>query len=202
MSKLNIVNAARAATLSAVMFGVSAVPAFAADAVAPDSAGAATEAPADPDTAAAPAEAAPDAAAPAEAVPDAAPADAKPAEPAAKPMKAPAAAPVAPEKSAAAPQTQPAPAQAAVAAPVSGSLTIGASVVGADGKEVGKVNRVSGGPSGAITEIHVNTSGAAGLSGAIVAIPGDKISSGGDKVKLSLTSDEVSKLPKLDGGNG
>ena len=81
-------------------------------------------------------------------------------------------------------------------------MALGAVVIGSDGKEVGKVNRVSSGAGGEITEIHVNTSGATGLTGSIVAISGDKIASGGDKVKLSLTSDEVSKLPKLDGGNG
>ena len=112
-------------------------------------------------------------------------------------MKAPAAVPAAPQKSVEAPAAAPAP--AAAAAP--GPLTVGATVVGADGKEVGKINRVSAGPSGEITEIHVNTSGTAGLTGAIVAIPGGKIASGGDKVKLSLTSDEVSKLPKV-GGKG
>ena len=112
-------------------------------------------------------------------------------------MIAPAAPAAAPQKSVEAP----APAKGAAAAQAA-SLTIGATVVGADGKEVGKVNRVSSGAGGEITEIHVNTSGATGLSGSVVAISGDKIASGGDKVKLSLTSDEVSKLPKLDGGNG
>jgi hypothetical protein len=34
----------------------------------------------------------------------------------------------------------------------------------------------------------------------VVAIPGNKISSGGQNVKLSLTADEVSKLPALGGG--
>ena len=105
-------------------------------------------------------------------------------------------------KAAAAPEAASAPAAtAAAAAAPAGPLTIGASVIGADGKEIGKINRVSAGPSGEITEIHVNTSGTAGLTGAIVAIPASKIASGGDKVKLSLTSDEVGKLPKV-GGKG
>ena len=213
MSKLKFVTAARAATLFAAMLSLISLPVRAGDAPAADAA--ATAAPADPDAAdaaaaaaadpdAAPADAAVDA--PPEADPADTPADAKPAEPAAKPMKTPAAAPAAPQKSVEASAAAPAPAAAAapakdavVAAP--GPLTVGATVVGADGKEVGKINRVSAGPSGEITEIHVNTSGAAGLTGAIVAIPGGKIASGGDKVKLSLTSEEVSKLPKV-GGKG
>jgi outer membrane biosynthesis protein TonB len=216
MSKLKLVTIGAAAVFS-VMCGLSMGAAVAAEAPAADKADAA--APADPDTAAAPADAAPDAgqpdaAAPADSAPETAPEPAKPTE-GAKPMKAPAAVPAAPEKSAAAPAAQPQPVAKASAAPVTqpaaqavaggaaaGNLSLGASVVGADGKEIGKINRVSAGPSGAITEIHVNTSGAAGLSGAIVAIPGDKIASGGDKVKLSLTSDEVSKLPKVDGSKG
>ena len=193
MSKLKFLTAAGTATVFAAVASLSTLPAFAADAAAPAKAEVApAAAPVDPDAAAADAAPAADdaAAAPEEAAP-AKPADAKPTEPAAKPMMAPVAPDAAPQKSAAAP----------AAAPVNGALTIGATVVGADGKEVGKVNRVSSGPNGEITEIHVNTSGAAGLTGTIVAIPGAKIASGGEKVKLSMTSDEVSKLPKV-GGKG
>lgn len=198
MSKLKFLKAASTATVFAAVVGLSTLPSFAADTAPPAKADAApAAAPADPDAAAADAAPATDDAttAPAEAAAtkpaEAKPVDAKPAEPAAKPMMAPVAPAAAPQKSAAAP----------AAAPVNGALTIGATVVGADGKEVGKVNRVSSGPNGEITEIHVNTSGAAGLTGSIVAIPGGKIASGGDKVKLSMTSDEVSKLPKV-GGKG
>lgn len=94
----------------------------------------------------------------------------------------------APEKAAAAP----------AGAPKAGDLALGAVVVGADGKEVGKINRVRTGASGAVSEIHVMTGGKQGM----VAVPGDRIASGGASVKLSLTSDEVSKLPPLGGGNG
>lgn len=143
---------------------------------------------------AAPAEAAPAAAAEiaapaAEAAPVDAPAAeaAVPAAPAATPATAPADAP-APQKSAAAPSI----------APAAADLALGAVVMGSDGKEVGKVNRVRTVASGAVAEIHVQTTGKAG----IVAVPGDKITSGGSNVKLSLTSEEVSKLPALGGGNG
>ncbi len=87
---------------------------------------------------------------------------------------------------------------APAAAPKAGDLALGAVVVGADGKQVGKINRVRTGASGAVSEIHVMTGGKQG----IVAVPGDRIASGGASVKLSLTSDEVSKLPPLGGGNG
>ena len=88
--------------------------------------------------------------------------------------------------------------QKSAAAPSAGDLALGAVVVGSDGKEVGKINRVRTGASGAVAEIHVQTTGKAG----IVAVPGDKITSGGSNVKLSQTSEEVSKLPALGGGNG
>jgi hypothetical protein len=201
MSKLKIVTAAGAAAVFALMLGASALPAIAADEAAQDKADAATAAPADPDTAPAPDAAAPDAAAPADAAPEAAPeapAEDKPAEPA-KPMMAPATTPVAPQKSATAPSApEAASAKAAATTPASAPI-IGAAVIGSDGKEVGKVNRVSSGPNGELTEIRVNTSGTVGLTGALVAIPAGKIASSGDKVKLSLSSEEVSKLPKIGG---
>ena len=132
-----------------------------------------------------------DAAKPAAVTPAAEAADAAPAAEAAPEAAAEAAPAVEP--------AAPAPEKAAAsAAPKAGDLTLGAVVVGSDGKEVGKVNRVRTGASGAVSEIHVMTAGKQG----IVAVPGDRIASGGTSVKLSLTSDEVSKLPPLAGGNG
>jgi hypothetical protein len=48
--------------------------------------------------------------------------------------------------------------------------------------------------SGNVTEIHVQS------KTGVVSVPGNKIASGGQNVKLSLTADEVSKLPALGGG--
>jgi pyruvate dehydrogenase E2 component (dihydrolipoamide acetyltransferase) len=157
--------------------GVSTLAAIAAEPAAVPAAPAAAKV-APVEAAPAPAEEAVEAAPAADAAPEAA-AEAAPVSQPAVP---------APEKAAAAP----------AAAPKAGDLALGAIVVGADGKEVGKVNRVRTGASGAVSEIHVMTSGKQG----IVAVPGDRIASGGANVKLSLTSDEVSKLPPLGGGNG
>lgn len=108
----------------------------------------------------------------------------------------------------AAPEAVPAPAATPAVAPIApakaaamlkaADLSLGTPVVGADGKAVGKINRVRSGASGAVTEIHVMTNGKQG----VVAVPGDKIASGGANVKLSLTADEVSKLPAIAGGKG
>ena len=74
-------------------------------------------------------------------------------------------------------------------------MSLGSVVVGADGKEVGTVNRVRTEASGNITEIHIQTSKAG-----VISVPGNKIASGGENVKLSLTADEVSKLPAVGRG--
>ena len=183
ISNTHKISTAALAVMASIGFGVLA--AHAAETAAPAKPAPAAAVPAE----AAPAAAAEIAAPGADAAPEAAPAPeaAAPAAPAATPATAPADA-AAPQKSAAAPST----------APAAAELALGTVVMGSDGKEVGKVNRVRTGASGAVAEIHVRTTGKAG----IVAVPGDKITSGGSNVKLSLTSEEVSKLPALGGGNG
>ena len=135
-----------------------------------------------PEAAAAPADEAPAAAA--EAAPEAGPA------PAAKAVEAPA--PAKPAAAAAAPVKS-----EAATGSAAHKVSLGSVVVGADGKEVGTVNRVRTEASGSVTEIHVQTTKAG-----VISIPGNKIASGGQNVKLSLTADEVSKLPAVGGGKG
>ena len=134
-----------------------------------------------------------DAAAP-EATAPAADAVAEPA--AAAPEAAAAPADAAPAVEAAAPAEPAAPAAAASTLKAS-DFALGAVVVGSDGKQVGTINRVRSEASGMVSEIHVATSATN-----VIAVPGDKIASGGKDVKLSLTSDEAGKLPAVGGKEG
>lgn len=183
MSKSHFTTTAGAA-LAALLTLTSA--SLAADAVQP--------APAPAEAAAQPAPAAATDAA-AEAPAPAAPAAAEAAAPAAAPAVTPAAAP--------APATQP---QRAAAAPASepqtqlkaAELSLGALVFGADGKDVGKIVRISSTATGAVSEIQLDT----GTSG-VVVVPANAIANGGAKVKLSLTSDQIGKLQQVgDDKNG
>ena len=88
-------------------------------------------------------------------------------------------------------------ADAAAGALKAGDLALGTVVVGADGKEVGTVNRVRSEATGAVAEIHVSTVGSG-----VIAVPGDKIASVGKSVTLSLTSEQVSKLPTVGSKEG
>lgn len=115
-----------------------------------------------------------------------------PAEAAAEPA-AQTAAPAAPSATPPVASTEAAEPAAAAAAPVQAAL--GATVLSADGKEIGKINRVRSAPTGAVTEIQVKTANAQ-----VLLVPGDKIASGGKDVKLTLTAAEAAKLP-LAGGN-
>lgn len=127
--------------------------------------------------AAAPAAPATEAAAPAEAAAPEAAAEAAPAEPAAAP--------------AAEATAEAAPAAAVKAA----DLALGAPVVGADGKDVGTVSRISSDANGSVTEMQVNT------GASIVVVPAAAIATGGAKVGLSMSSGDFSKLAPA-GGNG
>ena len=118
------------------------------------------------------------------AIPEAAPA------PPAKAVEAPA--PATPAAAAAAPGKSD-----AATGSAAHKVSLGSVVIGADGKEVGTVNRVRTEASGGVTEIHVQTTKAG-----VISIPGNRIASGGQNVKLSLTSDEISKLPAVGGGKG
>ena len=201
MTFVNSKNAAAAIALaSALGFNAFAAMAETKPAAAP---AAKAAAPAATPAAAAPAELAAEPAAAPEAATEtapeaaaAAPADEAPAPAAeAQPEAAPAA-PAAVKAVEAPAKAAPAPAKAADAATGSAAhqVALGSVVVGADGKEVGTVNRVRTEASGSITEIHIQS------KTGVISVPGSKIASGGQNVKLSLTSDEVSKLPAVGGG--
>ena len=133
----------------------------------------------------------------------AAPAAESTTEPAAAPEAVAAPAEAAPAAAQPAAEATAAPAAAEPAAPATAStlkasdFALGAVVVGSDGKQVGTINRVRSEASGMVSEIHVATSATN-----VIAVPGDKIASGGKDVKLSLTSDEAGKLPAVGGKEG
>jgi sporulation protein YlmC with PRC-barrel domain len=75
---------------------------------------------------------------------------------------------------------------------------IGLSVFGADGQKVGEVKDVKAAADGKVEEIHVKTGGMLGFGGRTVAIPAGKFNKSGQNVQLALTSDDVSKLPRVE----
>jgi hypothetical protein len=103
------------------------------------------------------------------------------------------------------PETMPAP-PAQKPAPVPGDRTttapkadplVGLAVFSSDGSKLGNVQSVVSGPDGKATAVHIKTGGFLGLGGKLVAIPDGKFTKTGDRVQLSLTADEVSKLPEI-----
>lgn len=164
-------------------------------------------------------QAAPDQAAPAEGTggDTAAPAAAEPsadgsaAAPSPEPSQAPAgdaAAPPADNSGAAQSPAQPeqpaaesAPAEGAAAVSAS-QIQIGTAVFGSDGAKIGEVNGVKSDDAGKVQEILVTDGVPAGMNAKVFAITADKITSVGDGVKLSLSSEEAKKLPIIDNSNG
>jgi hypothetical protein len=106
----------------------------------------------------------------------------------------------APAPAEAAPAAQPEAAQPASAF-TAADLKIGTDVLGSDGALIGKLNRVSAGPSGAVTEIQVSTSGKVGLGAAVVTIGADKITALDGGIKLSLSAAEAKSMT-AGGANG
>ncbi|RUO98993.1 PRC-barrel domain-containing protein [Hyphomicrobium sp.] len=96
-----------------------------------------------------------------------------------------------------------APAEGAPAGAITASqVQIGAAVFGADGAKIGEVNGVKSDDSGKIQEILVTDGMPAGINAKVFEVPGDKITSVGDGVKLSLSSEEAKKLPIIDNSKG
>jgi hypothetical protein len=57
-------------------------------------------------------------------------------------------------------------------------------------------------PDGKVTALRVKSGGFLGFGGRIVEIPEGKFTQRGDTVRLSLTAEEVSKLPAVKGASG
>jgi sporulation protein YlmC with PRC-barrel domain len=75
-------------------------------------------------------------------------------------------------------------------------------VFGSDGAKIGEVNGVKSDDAGKVQEILVTDGVPAGMNAKVFAITADKITSVGDGVKLSLSSEEAKKLPIIDNSNG
>ena len=96
------------------------------------------------------------------------------------------------------PQTPPAqrPSDKSAASPTKANPLIGLSVFSSDGSKMGTVQSVATAPDGKATAIHLKTGGFLGIGGKLVVIPDTKFTKTGDRIQLSMTSDEVSKLPE------
>ena len=103
------------------------------------------------------------------------------------------------DKGAASPSAAPAPGKSADtgAGSTAKDVTIGTAVFGSDGQKIGEVKGVKAEPGGKVEEIHVKTGGLLGFGGKVVVIPGAKIAKGGQTVQVSMTTEEVGKLPAL-----
>jgi sporulation protein YlmC with PRC-barrel domain len=95
-----------------------------------------------------------------------------------------------------------APSEAAAGTIAASQVQIGAPVFGADGAKIGEVNGVKSDDNGKIQEILVTDGMPAGINAKVFEISADKITSVGDGVKLSLSSEEAKKLPIIDNSNG
>jgi hypothetical protein len=78
-----------------------------------------------------------------------------------------------------------------------GQDLVGLSVFSSDGTKVGDVRAVDTGPSGNVAALHVRTGGFLGFGGRIVAIPEGSFARKGPDIRLTLTADEVGRLPEV-----
>jgi hypothetical protein len=82
------------------------------------------------------------------------------------------------------------------------SPLIGLTAISSDGSKIGDVRAVRATPDGKVTALRVKSGGFLGFGGRIVEIPEGKFTQRGDTVRLSLTAEEVSKLPAVKGASG
>jgi len=79
---------------------------------------------------------------------------------------------------------------------------IGLTAISSDGSKIGDVRAVRAAPDGKATALRVRSGGFLGFGGRIVEIPQGKFTQSGDTVRLSLTAEEVSKLPAVKDASG
>jgi hypothetical protein len=82
------------------------------------------------------------------------------------------------------------------------SPLIGLAAISSDGSKIGEVRAVRATPDGKVTALHVKSGGFLGIGGRTVEIPEGKFSPKGDSVRLTLTAEEVSKLPAVKDTSG
>jgi hypothetical protein len=93
--------------------------------------------------------------------------------------------------------TPPAPNNKSATAPAKANSLVGMAVFSADGSKLGAVQSVDAEPDGKVKAIRIKTGGFLGFGGKLVAIPDGKFTKTGDNLQLSMTADEVSKLPEV-----
>lgn len=74
---------------------------------------------------------------------------------------------------------------------------MGLTAVSADGSSIGDVRAVKTTPDGKVTALHIHSGGFLGFGGKIVEIPEGQFSRSGDKIHLTFTGEQVSKLPAV-----
>jgi PRC-barrel domain len=77
-----------------------------------------------------------------------------------------------------------------------GNVLVGLAVFSSDGSKLGAVRTVALGPDGNVTAIYLKTGSFLGFGGKIVAIPQGKFTRTADTIQVSMTADEVNKLPE------
>jgi len=83
-----------------------------------------------------------------------------------------------------------------VKTPIKGDALVGLAVFSSDGSKLGAVHSVALAPDGNVSAIFLKTGGFLGFGGKIVAIPQGKFSRAADTIQVSMTADEVNKLPE------
>src|SRR5262245_58450004 len=106
-----------------------------------------------------------------------------------------------------APQTAPTPSEKPATPPKSSQSKsthplIGLTAISSDGSKIGEVRAVRATPDGKVTALRVRSGGFLGIGSRIVEIPEGKFTQAGDAVRLSLTAEEVSKLPSVKDASG
>jgi hypothetical protein len=70
-------------------------------------------------------------------------------------------------------------------------------VLSSDGGKIGTIESVDGETDGRISAINVLTGSFLGVSTRVVAIPEGKFTRNGESVQVSMTAEEVAKLPSV-----
>jgi sporulation protein YlmC with PRC-barrel domain len=75
----------------------------------------------------------------------------------------------------------------------------GMNVVSKEGERLGTVQEVETATNGTVQAIRIKTGGFLGFGGKTVAVPESKFTRVGNTIQLTMTSEEVSKLPAVKG---
>jgi sporulation protein YlmC with PRC-barrel domain len=84
--------------------------------------------------------------------------------------------------------------------PKSAHPLLGLTAVSSDGTNIGDVRAVKITPDGKVTALHIQTGGFLGFGGKIVEIPEGQFTGTGNKIQLTFTAEQVSKLPAVKDG--